>query len=476
MSESFLKNNKETPLYSPINVVNYVNSGAPSNQNMTNNRANSKIEDNKKEEESQNYILMTNNKIQSTTTINNVDLKDISRQSTQKAKEKESHNTSVTSATKKGYNDRVSSSRQDPLNQDCLVAVFQDEKERLDTCLEVKNTIKFRNENNKDHINKNSDLNENDLSKEKQQQIYHSNFAINDDQEVDKDDYIIQIRNVHKSYLIGVEGVPALRGVSLKIKTGEFVIILGTSGGGKTTLLNVLGTIDSPTRGDLRIYDSSIKSNSDDSLLSFIRLKEIAFVFQSFNLLSNMNVVENVELPMKILGELSSTEIRERSLSLLESVGLSKRLWHFPNQLSGGEQQRVTIARALANNPKILLLDEPTGDLDTKNSDIVMDILMKLNVNKKITMVMVTHDVGLKTYGNRIVRMMDGKIQAITDTNPNERKEAILKLEERVAHKDFKLREGAEGVLEADKSHTYTRKISDYKIISQRFIKDNIKN
>lgn len=468
MSESFLKNNKDTPLYSPISIVNCTTFDKNNKQNQPNSRSDFKADE---KNESKNFILINNNKIESSNSIKNVDLKEISRQSTQKVIDKESHNTSVTSATKKYNSKNTDSGVHDPLNQDCLVAVFQDEKERLDTCLEVKNTIKFRNENNMDMIN----LKSNQEPQEDNQQMYQSNFPINDDQEEDKNEYIIQIRNVHKSYLIGVEGVPALRGVSLKIKTGEFVIILGTSGGGKTTLLNVLGTIDAPTRGDLRIYDSSIKSNSDDSLLSFIRLKEIAFVFQSFNLLSNMNVVENVELPMKILGELNSSEIRERSLSLLESVGLSKRLWHFPNQLSGGEQQRVTIARALANNPKILLLDEPTGDLDTKNSDIVMDILMKLNINKKITMVMVTHDVGLKTYGNRIVRMMDGKIQAITDTNPNERKEAILKLEERVSQKDFKLREGAEGVLEVDKSHTYTRKVSDYKIISQRFIKDNIK-
>lgn len=300
--------------------------------------------------------------------------------------------------------------------------------------------------------------------------IYNSKGLIEEDE--DTGDYIVQIRNIHKSYLIGVEAVPALRGVSLKVKKGEFLVILGTSGGGKTTMLNVVGTIDTPSRGDMKIYDSSIKSSTEDDILSSIRLKEIAFVFQSFNLLSNMNVVENVELPMKILGELSSDEIRNRALALLEKVGLGKRLWHFPNQLSGGEQQRVTIARALSNKPKILLLDEPTGDLDTKNSDIVMDILMDLNIKEKITMIMVTHDVQLKNFGNRIVRMMDGKIHSITPVDIEERENMISKLKERVLSKDFKLREGGQDH-NSTTSKTFTRSIHDYKIISKRLNRDN---
>ena len=186
----------------------------------------------------------------------------------------------------------------------------------------------------------------------------------------------IILRNIHKTYLIGIEGVPALRGVSLKIAKGEFLVIFGTSGGGKTTMLNILGTIDTPSRGDVKIFNQLITSRTSDKELSKIRLDKVAFVFQSFNLFPNLNVIENVEMPMKIKGELSAHERRQRAIELLTKVGLANRLNHFPNQLSGGEQQRVTIARALANKPEILLLDEPTGDLDTKNADIVMEILM----------------------------------------------------------------------------------------------------
>lgn len=344
-----------------------------------------------------------------------------------------------------------------------------------------KNLLSSINDNNKYSIHKDSYLDVEDNSHSKyvnpldnkfNNHLFESNDILDKQENKDNNEYIIQIQNIHKSYLIGVEGVPALRGVSLNIKFGEFLVILGTSGGGKTTLLNVLGTIDAPTRGNVKIFDSSIKSDSKDEFLSFIRLKEVAFVFQSFNLLSNMNVVENVELPMKILGELSSNEIRERAIELLEKVGLGKRLWHFPNQLSGGEQQRVTIARALSNKPKILLLDEPTGDLDTKNSDVVMNILIDLNLNEQITMIMVTHDVGLKTFGHRVVRMMDGKVQTIYDIEKQDRAETIVKLKERVKANSFELREGAETACVSNKGkNTYVRKIEDYKIISKRFVK-----
>ena len=220
----------------------------------------------------------------------------------------------------------------------------------------------------------------------------------------------ISLRNIHKTYLIGIEGIPALRGVSLKVKKGEFLTIFGTSGGGKTTMLNIIGTIDTPSRGDVKIFEKLIKSNTTDKELSDIRLNNIAFVFQSFNLFQNLNVLENVEMPMKIKGELSSKQITDRAMELIKKVGLENRVNHFPNQLSGGEQQRVTIARALVNNPDILLLDEPTGDLDTKNADIVMSLLMELNLLQGITMIMVTHDVALKNYGQKIVRVIDGKI------------------------------------------------------------------
>ena len=302
---------------------------------------------------------------------------------------------------------------------------------------------------------------------------------------------VIVLRNIHKTYLIGIEGVPALRGVSLTVKKGEFVIIFGTSGGGKTTMLNIIGTIDTPSRGDIKIFDKLIKSDTPDQDLSNIRLNNISFVFQSFNLFQNLNVLENVEMPMKIKGKLSYKKIKERALYLIEKVGLTNRINHFPNQLSGGEQQRVTIARALVNSPDILLLDEPTGDLDTKNADIVMSLLLELNLLHGITMIMVTHDVSLKNFGQKIVRVIDGKIHHEIDVPIKDRKECIRQLYERL-EKKMGIREGTQSSnisnnkevdLEDDKneilintdnerendkikkeSKTFYRKIEDYPI------------
>jgi putative ABC transport system ATP-binding protein len=280
----------------------------------------------------------------------------------------------------------------------------------------------------------------------------------------------ITLRNIHKTYLIGIEGVPALRGVSLTIHKGEFLTIFGTSGGGKTTMLNIIGTIDAPSRGDVKIFDKVIRSNTTDQELSNIRLDKIAFVFQSFNLFPNLNVLENVEIPMKIKGSLSSSERRARALDLLTRVGLENRLSHFPNQLSGGEQQRVTIARALANKPEILLLDEPTGDLDTKNADIVMSILMELNLKEGITMIMVTHDVALKNFAHRVVKVVDGKINHEILVSKEEREECVRQLYERL-DKKIGIREGTEssnlknnvGNVQGN-SKTVYRKVDDYPI------------
>ena len=302
---------------------------------------------------------------------------------------------------------------------------------------------------------------------------------------------VIVLRNIHKTYLIGIEGVPALRGVSLTVKKGEFVIIFGTSGGGKTTMLNIIGTIDTPSRGDIKIFEKLIKSDTPDQDLSNIRLNNISFVFQSFNLFQNLNVLENVEMPMKIKGKLSYKKIKERALYLIDKVGLTNRINHFPNQLSGGEQQRVTIARALVNSPDILLLDEPTGDLDTKNADIVMSLLLELNLLHGITMIMVTHDVSLKNFGQKIVRVIDGKIHHEIDVPIKDRKECIRQLYERL-EKKMGIREGTqssnisnnkEDGLEDDKneilintdnerendkikkeSKTFYRKVEDYPI------------
>ena len=236
----------------------------------------------------------------------------------------------------------------------------------------------------------------------------------------------VELRNVHKTYLLGVEGVAALRGVSLKIEQGEFVVILGKSGGGKTTLLNVLGTIDQPTRGELDLCGVRIDSKTPDSTLANIRLKKIAFVFQAFNLLPGLTALENVELPMLLSATPALPSARTfRAAQLLSRVGMAERLDHTPSQMSGGEQQRVTIARALANQPELLLLDEPTGDLDLHNSLIVMKLLTDLNKSKGVTCVMVTHDIALKAYAHRVVHMLDGRISRVEEIPAFVRDEAL---------------------------------------------------
>lgn len=225
-----------------------------------------------------------------------------------------------------------------------------------------------------------------------------------------KKENIIKFENINKTYLIGIEGVTAVRGVSCSIKPGEFVIILGTSGGGKSSILNIMGTIDTPSSGNLKLFGNYMRKETSDSAYAKIRLEKIGFVFQSFNLISSMTSLENVELPMLLRGRLSKSEIRSRAKGLLEKVNLKDRMNHYPNMLSGGEQQRVTIARALSNKPELLLLDEPTGDLDTANSDNIMQILLKLREEENITMVMITHDEYMKRYANRVLHVMDGKI------------------------------------------------------------------
>lgn len=178
-------------------------------------------------------------------------------------------------------------------------------------------------------------------------------------------------------------------------------------------MLNIIGTIDRPTKGLLEICGSRIGSRTKDSELATLRLKKMGFVFQTFNLLSTMTALQNVEMPMILAGKLSKKQRIERAKMLLEKVGMGNRMDHLPAQLSGGEQQRVTIARAIANSPEILLLDEPTGDLDTKNTLIVMDMLCRLNEEEGITCIMVTHDPSLKNLGTKIVNMRDGKIHRV---------------------------------------------------------------
>jgi putative ABC transport system ATP-binding protein len=183
-------------------------------------------------------------------------------------------------------------------------------------------------------------------------------------------DAIVELRGVHKTYLLGAEGVPALRGVNLVVQRNEFIVILGKSGGGKSSMLNIIGTIDKPTRGDVFIGGTHIDSHTSDAALADIRLKQLGFVFQQFNLLPQLTAVENVELPMILAGTGTPASRRLRAIQLLSQVGIAERLTHIPSQLSGGEQQRVTIARALANSPSLLLLDEVTGDLDEANGQV----------------------------------------------------------------------------------------------------------
>eukprot|EP01080_Neovahlkampfia_damariscottae_P001487 gene1487-12104_t len=284
---------------------------------------------------------------------------------------------------------------------------------------------------------------------------------------VDKDsrDVIVELENIQKTYLLGIEGVPALRGVNLKIYRGEFLIIYGTSGGGKTSLLNIVGTIDKPTKGRMTIDGERITSSTNDSTLASIRLHKMGFVFQTFNLLSTMTALQNVEMPMILKGKLTQKERSKRAKELLSMVGMAPRLDHLPSQLSGGEQQRVTIARSVANQPDILLLDEPTGDLDTKNTLIVMDLLCKLNEEEGITCIMVTHDPNLKYVANRVVSMRDGKIAKIEEIPDEQTKEARDLIRDR-------LKESMGGTNNKNERKTFTKikKPQDY----ETFSKDSI--
>jgi putative ABC transport system ATP-binding protein len=218
---------------------------------------------------------------------------------------------------------------------------------------------------------------------------------------------IVQTVDLKKTYLLGKVPVYALRGVSLKVEGGDFLAILGPSGSGKSTLLNLIGALDKPTDGKLLIEGVDVSTLNDNQLADIRR--KIGFVFQFFNLIPRFTAQENVELPMSIAG-VSRTERRKRSEELLETVGLKDRMDHKPTELSGGEQQRVAIARALANNPSFLLMDEPTGNIDSKTADEIIRLIKGLNEEKGVTIIMVTHDQHLTAQTKRTVRMLDGVI------------------------------------------------------------------
>jgi putative ABC transport system ATP-binding protein len=224
-------------------------------------------------------------------------------------------------------------------------------------------------------------------------------------------DCVVRLDDVHKIYRTGEVEVHAVRGVSLAIRSGEFVAVMGSSGSGKSTLMNLLGCLDRPTEGRY-FLDGFDVSGLDRDQLADIRNRKLGFVFQSFNLLARTSALENVELPL-LYGEhrLTSAELREKAAKVLAAVGLSGREEHHPSQLSGGQQQRVAIARALINDPEVVLADEPTGNLDSLTSIEIMDIFQKLN-ERGITIIMVTHESDIAAYAKRNIMMRDGQVQS----------------------------------------------------------------
>ena len=220
---------------------------------------------------------------------------------------------------------------------------------------------------------------------------------------------IIQTENLKKEYVVGTQTVKALRGINLSVKQGEFMAIMGPSGSGKTTLMNIIGCLDTPTCGSYELNGKSVSTLEDDELAN-IRNKEIGFVFQSFNLLAKNSTLDNVMLPLKYAG-FNKKEAIIKAKEVIEKVGLTDRLNHTPAELSGGQQQRVAIARALVNNPSIIFADEPTGNLDSKTGDEVMELFKELNSNGQ-TIILITHEDSIAKQANRVITIMDGLIKS----------------------------------------------------------------
>ena len=238
--------------------------------------------------------------------------------------------------------------------------------------------------------------------------------------------HLIEIRDLRKTYVIGDEPVHALDGVSLSIDEGEFVAIMGSSGSGKSTMLNILGCLDTPTSGSYLLDGIEVAARSRAELAR-IRCRKLGFVFQNFNLLPRTSALENVELPDLYMGRMSRGQRRRRALQLLERVGLGGRHLHTPAQLSGGQQQRVAIARALMNSPPVVFADEPTGNLDTKSSIEIMNLFTELS-NEGITIVMVTHEDDIASYAKRHVVMRDGKVMRDDGGGPKKTQDEVARL------------------------------------------------
>jgi len=244
------------------------------------------------------------------------------------------------------------------------------------------------------------------LSREERKKI---KLELKQEKEVGRDyDHLIVVENLHKTYLLGTTAVAALRGVDLTIDKGDFIDIMGPSGSGKTTLLNLIGGLDTPTRGKIYLEGRNISMLNDNDLAE-IRRENIGFVFQFYNLLPQMTALENVMVPLHFSGKLSKRGKRKKALDLLSLVGLDERSHHTPSELSGGEQQRVAIARAFANDPAIVILDEPTGDLDSKTGIMILNLIRDLN-KKGATFISVSHDAAVSEFASKVYHMRDGKL------------------------------------------------------------------